>query len=61
MFVIKKRTLKLNFDMYFINCTDHIFIINLEQGLLDELIIEDNMLIKLKSESLKESEKLMNS
>ena len=51
----------LNFDMYFINCTDHIFIINLEQGLLDELIIEDNMLIKLKSESLKESEKLMNS
>lgn len=45
----------LKFDLYFINCIDMIFVVDMNGVILDEISISDEMLEKIKKEAINES------
>lgn len=44
--------LRLTFDLYFINCVNSLFVLNLENQKIEKILITDDMLKKIKFESL---------
>lgn len=45
----------LKYDLYFINCVDIIFVVDMNGGILDEILVSDEMLKTIKKEAIDES------
>lgn len=52
---IKEATIsyKISFDLLFINCLDKIFVVDMESENIAEILIDDEILIKIKAEAVK--------